>query len=67
MLYYLFNWLEAEFNIPGAGLFQFLSFRAAMAILFSLIISIIFGKRIIRYLQKQQIGERSVTLAWKDN
>ncbi len=57
MLYYLFNWLEAEFNIPGAGLFQFLSFRAAMAILFSLIISIIFGKRIIRYLQKQQIGE----------
>lgn len=57
MLYYLFNWLESEFNIPGAGLFQFLSFRAAMAILFSLIISIVFGKRIIRYLQKQQIGE----------
>lgn len=57
MLYYLFTWLEREFNIPGAGLFEYLSFRAAMAILFSLIISIIFGKRIILYLQKQQIGE----------
>jgi phospho-N-acetylmuramoyl-pentapeptide-transferase len=57
MLYYLFTWLESEFNIPGAGLFQYLSFRAAMAILFSLIISIVFGKRIIRFLQKQQIGE----------
>ncbi len=57
MLYYLFRWLEREFNIPGAGLFEYLSFRAAMAILFSLIISIIFGKRIILYLQKQQIGE----------
>ena len=56
MLYYLFTWLEREFNIPGAGLFEYLSFRAAMAILFSLIISIIFGKRIILYLQKQQIG-----------
>jgi len=57
MLYALFNWLEAEFNIPGAGLFQFLTFRASMAILLSLIISIVFGKRIILYLQKQQIGE----------
>jgi phospho-N-acetylmuramoyl-pentapeptide-transferase len=57
MLYYLFNWLEREFNIPGAGLFQYLSFRAAMAIMFSLIISIVFGKRIINYLQKLQIGE----------
>lgn len=57
MLYYLFNWLDQQFNIPGAGLFQYLSFRSAMTILFSLIISIVFGKRIINYLQKKQIGE----------
>ncbi len=57
MLYYLFNWLDQQFNFPGAGLFQYLSFRAAMAILFSLIISIVFGKRIIEYLKVQQIGE----------
>ncbi|MBK8681733.1 MAG: hypothetical protein IPN31_07505 [Bacteroidetes bacterium] len=57
MLYYLFNWLDQQFNFPGAGLFQYLSFRAAMTIFFSLIISIVFGKRIIIYLQKKQIGE----------
>ncbi|MBC8172507.1 MAG: phospho-N-acetylmuramoyl-pentapeptide-transferase [Chitinophagales bacterium] len=57
MLYYFFQWLDKEFDIPGAGLFEFLSFRAAMAILFSLIISIVYGKRIILYLQKKQIGE----------
>ncbi|MBC8047419.1 MAG: phospho-N-acetylmuramoyl-pentapeptide-transferase, partial [Fimbriimonadaceae bacterium] len=57
MLYYLFKWLEKEFDIPGAGLFEFLSFRAAMAVLLSLIISIVYGKRIIKYLQKKQIGE----------
>ncbi len=57
MLYALFNWLENEFGLPGAGLFQFLTFRASMAILFSLLLSIVFGKRIIRFLQKQQIGE----------
>lgn len=57
MLYYLFQWLEKEFDFPGAGLFEFLSFRAAMAVLFSLIISIVYGKRIIAYLQKKQIGE----------
>ena len=57
MLYYLFKWLDQSFDIPGAGLFNYLSFRSAMAILFSLGISIIFGKRIIRYLQKKQIGE----------
>lgn len=57
MLYYLFRWLDQKFNIPGAGLFNFISFRSAMAILFSLLISIVFGKRIIRYLQKKQIGE----------
>jgi len=57
MLYYLFNWLDQEYNVPGAGVFQYLSFRAGMAVLLSLIISIIIGKRIILKLQKLQIGE----------
>lgn len=57
MLYYLFNWLNKEFHIPGAGLFQFLTFRIAMAIILSLVIATVYGKRIILYLQKKQIGE----------
>ena len=57
MLYYLFNWLDEQYDFPGAGMFQYLSFRAGMAVLLSLIISIIIGKWIIKYLQKQQIGE----------
>jgi phospho-N-acetylmuramoyl-pentapeptide-transferase len=56
MLYYLFDYLD-ELNIPGAGLFHYISFRAGMALIVSLIISMVFGKRIIRLLQKQQIGE----------
>ncbi len=57
MLYYFFNWLDQKYDFPGAGMFQYLSFRAGLAVLLSLIISIIIGKRIIRFLQKQQIGE----------
>lgn len=57
MLYYLFEYLDANFNIPGTGLFQFISFRSAMAIIFSLFIAIVFGKKIINYLRKKQIGE----------
>ncbi len=57
MLYQLFNWLKQQFNIPGAGLFQFLTFRIAMAILLSLVIATVYGKRIIIFLQKKQIGE----------
>lgn len=56
MLYYLFDYLDS-FNFPGAGLFKFISFRAAMALITSLIVSIFFGKRIINLLRKQQIGE----------
>ncbi len=56
MLYYLFDYLD-NFNFPGAGLFDYISFRAALALLSSLIISILFGKRIINLLRKQQIGE----------
>ena len=57
MLYYLFDWLDKALDFPGAGVFQYISFRAAMAVITSLIITIIFGKPIINYLRKKQIGE----------
>jgi phospho-N-acetylmuramoyl-pentapeptide-transferase len=57
MLYYLFNWLNKEFHIPGAGLFQFLTFRIAMSVILSLVIATVYGKRIILFLKKKQIGE----------
>lgn len=57
MLYYLFDYLEKQFQFPGASLFGFLTFRAALAMILSLLISTIYGKRIIRFLQKQQVGE----------
>jgi phospho-N-acetylmuramoyl-pentapeptide-transferase len=56
MLYYLFNYLES-LNFPGARLFTFISFRSAAAIITSLIISLLIGKRIIQYLQLRQVGE----------
>ena len=57
MLYYLFEYLEKQFQFPGASLFGYLTFRAAVAIILSLLISTIFGKRIIKFLQRQQLGE----------
>lgn len=57
MLYYLFAYLHKKFDFPGAGVFQYISFRAACAVIFSLLISMVFGGRIIRYLRKKQIGE----------
>lgn len=57
MLYYLFQYLGENYDIPGARLFQYITFRSGMAILFSLLISTIFGKRIIDFLRKKQIGE----------
>ncbi len=57
MFYYLFHYLDQHFNIPGAGVFQYISFRAALALLTSLIITMVFGKRIINYIRKKQIGE----------
>ncbi len=57
MLYYLFKYLDAAFNFPGAGVFEYLSFRAAMAIITSLIISLFFGRRWISFLNKRQVGE----------
>ncbi len=56
MLYFLFQYLD-RFDFPGAGLFNYISFRAAMAIITSLVISTVYGKKIIRRLQKAQIGE----------
>ena len=57
MFYYLFHYLDQHFNFPGAGVFQYISFRAALALLSSLIITMVFGKRIINYIRKKQIGE----------
>ncbi|MFN0014408.1 MAG: phospho-N-acetylmuramoyl-pentapeptide-transferase [Saprospiraceae bacterium] len=57
MLYELFKWLEDTWNVPGAGVFQFISFRAGAAVILSLIISLIIGKRIIDGLRRLQIGE----------
>ncbi|MDP1800120.1 MAG: phospho-N-acetylmuramoyl-pentapeptide-transferase [Bacteroidota bacterium] len=57
MLYYFFQYLDRAFDFPGAGVFQYISFRAALALITSLIISLIFGKRIIGYIRKKQIGE----------
>lgn len=57
MFYYLFNYLESEFQLSGAQLFEFITFRAAMAILTSLIISMVFGKRIVNFLKRKQVGE----------
>ena len=57
MLYYLFDYLYKNTDLPGVGLFQFISFRAAMALILSLVISLVFGKKIIRYLQVKQVGE----------
>jgi phospho-N-acetylmuramoyl-pentapeptide-transferase len=60
MLYYFFEFLD-RLNFPGAGLFDFISFRASMALIASLLVSIVIGKRMIQGLRKQQI------LGWQDN
>ena len=57
MLYYLFEYLENEYQFPGASLFQFLTFRAGMSVLLSLVLATVYGKRIIRLLQRKQVGE----------
>lgn len=57
MLYYLFDWLSNTFDIPGGRLFSYISFRSAFAIVLSLVISLAFGKSMIKFLKKKQIGE----------
>lgn len=56
MLYHLFEYLN-ELGIPGAGVFHYITFRAAMAVIFSLLISLVFGKSLIKVLQRKQVGE----------
>lgn len=57
MLYYLFDFLNETYNLPGAGVFQYITFRAAAALITSLIICLLFGKSLIKLLQKKQVGE----------
>ncbi len=57
MLYYIFEYLDKVLNVPGTGVFQYITFRSALAIIMSLLISTVFGKRIIEYLRNKQIGE----------
>jgi phospho-N-acetylmuramoyl-pentapeptide-transferase len=57
MLYYLFEFLDKRWDIPGTGVFQYITFRSGMAVILSLLISTVFGKKIINFLRKQQIGE----------
>ena len=57
MFYYLFDFLEQNYELPGAGLFQFITFRSGLAFILSLLLSTIFGKRIIGFLRNKQIGE----------
>jgi phospho-N-acetylmuramoyl-pentapeptide-transferase len=57
MLYYLFSYLNSAFDLPGAGVFEFITFRAAMALISSLLICLVFGKRLINLLRKKQVGE----------
>jgi len=57
MLYYLFMWLHNAFDVPGAGVFQYISFRASLALIVSLFISMIVGKRLINFLRVKQVGE----------
>ncbi len=57
MLYYLFTWLEHHIHVPGGGLFQYISFRTAMSVMVSLLITTVYGGRLIRILQKRQVGE----------
>ena len=58
MLYYLFEYLQSAYDFPGAGLFQYISFRASLAIITSLLVSLVFGGRIIKLIQKKQISEQ---------
>ena len=58
MLYYLFEYLQSAYDFPGAGLFQYISFRAAMAIITSLLVSLVFGGKIINIIRNKQIGEQ---------
>lgn len=57
MLYYLFTYLDRAMDLPGAGVFNYISFRAAMSIITSLVISMLIGRKVIEFLQLRQVGE----------
>jgi phospho-N-acetylmuramoyl-pentapeptide-transferase len=57
MLYYLFEYLDKILDVPGTGVFQYITFRSALALILSLMISTIYGKKIVAFLRKQQVGE----------
>ena len=57
MLYYLFTWLNKNYTIPGSGVFQYITFRMAMAVITSLVVTTVFGRRLIDYLRFKQVGE----------
>lgn len=57
MLYYLFEYLDKTYDVPGAGLFNFITFRASLAVILSLFIATVYGKKIISYLRRKQVGE----------
>ena len=57
MLYHFFNYINQNFDFPGSGLFEFISFRAGMAVITSLLITLVFGGRLIKFLQRKQVGE----------
>lgn len=57
MLYYLFEYFDKQLDIPGTGVFQYITFRSGLAVILSLLISTVFGKKIINFLRRQQIGE----------
>ena len=57
MFYYLFEYLNNTYELPGSGLFQYISFRSALAVITSLLVSMVFGGRIINLIQRKQIGE----------
>jgi phospho-N-acetylmuramoyl-pentapeptide-transferase len=65
MLYPLFDYLDRVLDIPGTGVFRYISFRAGMAALFSLIITITFGHHIINWIRIVKLGRRCVTWVWK--
>lgn len=67
MLYHLFKYFDNVHNLPGAGMFQYISFRAAAAIIIALLIVIVFGRNIINFLRRKQIGEEIRDLGSKDN
>tara|TARA_B100001250_G_scaffold74574_2_gene60962 strand:+ start:14929 stop:16143 length:1215 start_codon:yes stop_codon:yes gene_type:complete len=69
MLYYLFEYLQITYDLPGSGLFKYISFRAAMAVITSLLVSLVFGGRIINLIRRKQIGEevRELGLAGEES